>query len=110
MDEKIQVGKYLKRFRQEFNVTQTQVSDKIGIIQQTYYKYESEKVAPTVGVIVKMALAFDVSADYLLGLIDAPRPLKGTESDNEFIEAAIVFNKALQDILKKRGLKGGETQ
>lgn len=61
----------LKRFRKEYGLTQKQVSDAIGIQPSAYQAYERGKVKPSIEVLIKIAEAFNVSADYLLGLGEA---------------------------------------
>ena len=97
-NEEINIGESLKRFRQEFNLTAGSAADAIGIIQQLWYKYESGKVAPSAKVIYKIATAYNVSADYLLGLSDNPRP-----PDTSTLVAAINdAHKILGDALDTR--------
>lgn len=64
----------LKRFRQSLKLTQRQLAEKIGVPYQSYQTYEYGTATPSAKVIIKIAKAFDVSADYLLGLSDEPRP------------------------------------
>lgn len=59
----------LKRFRKERELTQQQVADVLGIHKQAYQRYESGKVVPSVEVLINIANAFDVDANYLLGLV-----------------------------------------
>lgn len=94
----------LKRFRKTFNLKQKDVADTLGVKQQSYQVYESG-TKPSVEVIVKLSTAYGVSADYLLGLSDAPINPTVTDADNELIEAIIACHKALHDVLAKRGLK-----
>ena len=61
----------LRRFRKEYSLTQKQVSDAIGIQPSAYQAYERGKVKPSIEVLIKIAEAFNVSADYLLGLGEA---------------------------------------
>ena len=68
------IGKSLKRFRKELKLTQTSVAEKLGILQQTYYKYENDKATPSADFVIKLADAYNVSADYLLGRSDNPHP------------------------------------
>lgn len=75
------IGFYLKRFREEYGLTQNQVATKIGILQQVYYKYESDKSSPSVDVVLKISQAYDVSADYLLGRCDNPKSHKITPAE-----------------------------
>lgn len=68
------IGESLKRFRSEYKLSQAQVAEKLGMLQQGYYKYEAGKNEPPVKFIVKLATVFNVSTDYLLGFVDNPRP------------------------------------
>lgn len=65
------INESLKRFRTEFRLTQDEVAKVLGTSKQSYYRYEKD-VVPSAEVIKKIALAFGVSTDYLLGLTDLP--------------------------------------
>ena len=84
------IAESFKRFRKEFKLTQKQVADALGIKQPSYQIYES-KTIPSATVIIKLAKAYDVSADYLLGLSDDPRPQKFDEKTLNLIRAAQAF-------------------
>ena len=77
VDSSIQmtIAESLRRFRKEFNLKQKDVADTLGVKQPTYNVYESKSV-PSAAVIVKLANAYNVTTDYLLGQSDEPRPLK----------------------------------
>lgn len=99
------VAESFKRFRKEFHLTQAQVAAALGVSQQAYQVYEN-KTVPTVTVLVRIADAFNVSADYLLGLTDDPRPVgeiitaqktaAPAEVDDEILNAAIALVTALK--------------
>jgi len=72
---KERIGESLKRCRKNFNQTQGAVAEGLGILQQTYYKNEAGRAVPSALIIFKLAEHYNVSADYLLGLSDEPRPL-----------------------------------
>lgn len=98
----------LKRFRQEFNLSQKAVADKLGIKQQSYSAYESSKnpVTPSVTLIISLAKAYNVSADYLLGLSDEPQPAAATSdkpppTGDEATQAAIALVNALRHEIKE---------
>lgn len=95
------VAESLRRYRKEFNKTQKDLADVLGISHQAYQVYEV-KVKPPAEVIVKLATKLNISADYLLGLTDTPRPLKGTDFDTELVNLAVSYNDALQKVLAKR--------
>lgn len=68
------IAEALRRFRKEFNLSQREVAAVWNATPQAYQIYERE-VTPSAEVIKKIALAFNVSTDYLLGLSDEPRPV-----------------------------------
>ena len=70
----MEIPEALKRFRQSLKLSQRQLSEKIGVPYQSYQTYEYGTSVPSAKVIIKMATAFDVTTDYLLGLSDEPRP------------------------------------
>lgn len=51
-----------------FGFSQQEVSEKLGIRQQSYARYENGKGEPNLETLSEIAKIFDVSADYLLGL------------------------------------------
>ena len=65
--EKIALADSLRRFRREFNLTQKQVAEGIGMAESGYQRYEQGRAMPSVEVIERIADKFHVSTDYLLG-------------------------------------------
>ena len=57
----------LRSLRISSNLTQKQVADKLGVIQQTYQAYELGACLPSLEKFVMLAEIFDVSLDYLIG-------------------------------------------
>ena len=55
---------------EDFNMSQVDLSKKIGISNVTISRYLSGDRVPRLDVITKIASAFNVSVDYLLGLSD----------------------------------------
>ncbi len=53
---------------EDFNMSQMDLSRKIGISNVTISRYLSGDRVPRLDVVVKIAFAFDVSIDYLLGI------------------------------------------
>jgi transcriptional regulator with XRE-family HTH domain len=62
----------LKIIRKKKGFTQKKVAESLNVTQSTYSKYERGLVAPDPETIVKLSKVFNVSSDYLLGMIDAP--------------------------------------
>lgn len=64
----------LTRVREGEHLNMRQFAEKIGVPYHAYRKYEVEGVMPPAVVIIKIAQALQVSADYVLGLRDTPKP------------------------------------
>lgn len=64
--------KNLKAARKMNNLTQKDVAEKLNVTYQTYGRYETGKIKPDPDTIIKLSKLFNVSSDYLLGLIDIP--------------------------------------
>jgi transcriptional regulator with XRE-family HTH domain len=57
------------RLRKERGYTQVELAEKIGIIQDRISDYERDKLRPDGDMVARFALALDVSADALLGIV-----------------------------------------
>jgi transcriptional regulator with XRE-family HTH domain len=66
------LGKKIKQLRQEKGWSQDELAYHAQIDGRQVSRYENDKVTPSVEVVVKLAKAFDVSADHLL-FDDAPK-------------------------------------
>lgn len=67
------IAEALRRFRTEMDIPQKDVLATLSIPQASYYRYENGLSVPQADMIVKMAQAYGVTTDYLLGLSDEPR-------------------------------------
>ena len=57
--------------RQQLNLTQSQIAEKLGIKQQAWARFESGGVPdPRTSTIIHICKTLNVSADWLLGLTD----------------------------------------
>lgn len=63
-------GARFKECRIAVGLSQTDAAQAAGVHQTAISMYELDKRVPTADVIIKMALAYGVSIDYLLGLTD----------------------------------------
>ncbi len=57
----------LLELRKQYELTQNQMAQKLGITQPAYIRYENGTAEPTQTMLVQIADIFDVSVDYLLG-------------------------------------------
>lgn len=57
----------LKKLRSEYNISQQQLADVIGVSQQSINKYENHNIEPDIETLKTMANFFNTSIDYLVG-------------------------------------------
>lgn len=77
----------LKAVRKELGFTQVQIANFLRIEQTHYSAYELEKHLLPIDRYMKLAVFYNVTIDYLCGLIDTPRTLTGISwADNVFIK------------------------
>jgi transcriptional regulator with XRE-family HTH domain len=86
----VDVGKNIKRLREERDWTQIELSQKVGINNSVLSRIESGKRDVEDYLLVKFAEVFNVSTDYLLGLTNESNRT-GTNTIHE------KFNEALKD-------------
>lgn len=60
----------LEEFLKLNNLTQTEFANKIGVKQSQVSEWLKGKAKPGYDILKRMATAFDVSADYFLGIKD----------------------------------------
>lgn len=70
IDKKVKLGQRLKELRTSNNYTQKEIAAKLNINSVTYLHYEKGQRQPPLELLADIALLYDVSVDYLLGLID----------------------------------------
>ena len=64
----VNLGERLRALRLERNITQTDMSRRIGVSKAMISSYELEQRQPSYGILIKFAAFFGVTTDYLLGL------------------------------------------
>ena len=63
------VAKRLIELREEHNLNQKELAAKLGVAPNTISSYENESAKPKLDGIIEIARFFNVSIDYLVGLI-----------------------------------------
>ncbi len=66
----VKIGKRIKELRESIGLSQKDLGGKLGVAQNTITGYETGKSNPSLETIFKLAIIFDTTADYLLGLTD----------------------------------------
>ncbi len=66
----------IRDLREDKDLNQTTISITLNVSQTTYSRYERGKLDIPTEVLLKLALFYNTSTDYLLGLTDEPKPYK----------------------------------
>lgn len=79
------LGYRLRATRELRGLTQDELAELIGTPPLQINRYENDKTEPKGDMVARIAIALQVSADYLLGLTDDPSPYRaaGYLSENE---------------------------
>lgn len=106
------IGQRMKELREASHLSQAEIAKICDSSQASVAKAESDKVAPSIKLVLKMADYFDVSMDYLCCRTDQPqgklyecKPKMNVSSENmkKFIEMcfdpASPFNSKLKETL-----------
>ena len=70
MEPKAVFAQRLKSLREEHQLTQEQLADKLATNKQTLSRYEKNQREPGINIVTKIANFFEVSIDYLAGRTD----------------------------------------
>ena len=64
----VNLGERLRALRNEQGITQTALSERIGVSKAMISSYELEQRQPGYAILIKIASYFGVSTDFLLGI------------------------------------------
>lgn len=74
------IGKRIRKFRRENNLTQEKLAEAVGVTYQSVSKWENGVTMPDLGMIGPLTRVLHVSADVLLGL----EPAEADEKHQKF--------------------------
>ena len=64
----------LRDIREDRDITQQKLAEYLHIRQNTYSQYENELRQIPLDLLIKLAVYFNTSTDYILGLTDESKP------------------------------------
>lgn len=102
------IGTRLQTLRKERHLTQLDVAKALGISQQSYGRWETDKVKPSPDKLIQIATYFGVSTDYLLNSDTDDIDLSEVEllfrktSKGMTAEEQAVFKNELIEFMKER--------
>ena len=70
------IGERLIELRKDMGLTQKELSEKLFVNYRTYSGYERNEIEASDDFKIKLAHFYNVSIDYLLGVINHPHPIK----------------------------------
>ena len=88
----------IKQLRQKRGVIQEILAAELGITQQMLSKYERDVTLIKVDILKKIAAYFNVTTDYLLGVSDVKRDIKGQMKVNETLDAYYELVEVYKDL------------
>ena len=65
-------GMRLKELRKRKGLPQSAVAKRLGVSVKTIYRYENNTLSPALDTVKQMALLYNTSMDYIMGLEDDP--------------------------------------
>lgn len=76
----------IKQLRKKRGITQQRLASELGITQQMLSKYEKDISLIKIDVLKRIAVYFNVTTDYLLGISDVKRDLQKQLKMNETLD------------------------
>ena len=89
------MGERLLALRKKKGLTQKQISDKIGCTEPSYRTWEHGRGVPDTAYLIELALLYDFSCDYLLGISDYT-----SVGNKEISTITGLTNKSIQQLRK----------
>lgn len=88
----MQIGNQIKKYRQNLNLSQEELADKIFVTRQTISNWENDKNYPDIKSISLLCNLFDVSLDqFIEGDIEEMKKIISEKEMNDFNRISIVF-------------------
>lgn len=70
------VSERIFRIRKENDLSQAKMGEMLGIGRSTYKNYEVAQSDPSLSLLIKIAVSFDVSIDYIVGRCDEKKSIR----------------------------------
>jgi Predicted transcriptional regulators len=83
----------LRILREQAGLSQQKLADKLGLTQQSIHSYENASYEPDISTLIRLAMYFNTSVDYLIGNTDIRQRIEKVEEYE--------LNEEEADIIKK---------
>lgn len=100
------IGSRLTQLRRQAGLSQRELGEALDVSHYTISAYEKERSEPGDQIKVRLAQHFNVSLDYLLGLVDQPLPINREETSIKVPEKLsqtqqLLLQQLVQELSKK---------
>lgn len=92
--------KNLKALRKEYNISQQQLANIIGVSQQSINKYENHNVEPDIETLKAIATFFNTTIDFLVGFGESKTAFT---KEDELLRLFSLMTKEQQDLYIEQG-------
>ena len=92
--------KNLKALRKEYNISQQQLANIIGVSQQSINKYENHNVEPDIETLKAIATFFNTTIDFLVGFDESKTAFT---KEDELLRLFSLMTKEKQDLYIEQG-------
>jgi len=67
------LGQRICEVRAALGWSQVELAKRLGVAKQTVSNWENENIQPSIEMLLRLAMLFNVTTDYLLGMENVPR-------------------------------------
>ncbi|MFR7829867.1 MAG: helix-turn-helix domain-containing protein [Eubacterium sp.] len=92
--------KNLKALRKEYNISQQQLANIVGVSQQSINKYENHNVEPDIETLKAIATFFNTTIDFLVGFDESKTAFT---KEDELLRLFSLMTKEQQDLYIEQG-------
>ena len=92
--------KNLKALRKEYNISQQQLANIVGVSQQCINKYENHNVEPDIETLKAIATFFNTTIDFLVGFDESKTAFT---KEDELLRLFSLMRKEQQDLYIEQG-------
>ena len=92
--------KNLKALRKEYNISQQQLANIVGVSQQSINKYENHNVEPDIETLKAIATFFNTTIDFLVGFDESKTAFT---KEDELLRLFSFMTKEQQDLYIEQG-------
>ena len=86
----MQINERIKNIRIDRDITQAEIAKNLKIDIKTYCRYENGHHEIKASVLIELAKFYNLSLDYIAGIIDTPKPLTTTNKELTAKQSALI--------------------